>query len=200
MSAFAQRCCGKDTKWQAGSLKVYGFLTKSLMKRILSNPAPAEGNAITGARRGQTPRQKVATRRFDAPVPSLSLSESRWKPGIRRRDSARRFAQIRGTVTTNQASRSYGYDLRDSWQWLRQRSRRSGPEKVMTPHEAEPSKRGKRVWPLHYEMKSVLRCGVTLMSQDISYKHKLPPWMKPIAHAMPERLPRFEIQLTLSPD
>lgn len=36
MTAFAQRCCGKDTKWRTGSLKVYRFLTKGLMERALS--------------------------------------------------------------------------------------------------------------------------------------------------------------------
>ncbi len=72
MSAFAPRCCGKDTKWPDGSLKVYGSLTKGLMKRALSRCRSGAGHATDGAKRGQRPLFGGAGERF---LPRRSLLE-----------------------------------------------------------------------------------------------------------------------------
>ena len=66
MTAFAQRCCGKDTKWRTGSLKVYRFLTKGLMARALSLGQPLIGTASYRAKRRQNTFINMATAPFGA--------------------------------------------------------------------------------------------------------------------------------------
>lgn len=152
MSAFAQCCCGKDTKWQAGSLKVYGSLTKCLMKRALSDLVAAGGNAITAAGKGQTPRHKVAARRFWRARLFLPSPKNRWEPRIGRCDSTRRFAPSRWRIMKNLATAL-------EWIWTRGTVFDATPWKRKSPRTKrgllEKDRRLGRV-PLHYKMKSVL--------------------------------------------
>lgn len=70
MAAFAQRCCGKDTKRRTGSLKVYRFLTKPLMKRALSLLPPSMPPAPYRAKRRQNPFTNMAAASFRNRKPS----------------------------------------------------------------------------------------------------------------------------------
>ena len=78
MSAFAQRCCGKDTKWRSRSLKVYGSLTKGLMKRALSKETPCNCPATDRAKQGQGPLFHMALGRFPPrPFPAGDAAAAR---------------------------------------------------------------------------------------------------------------------------
>jgi hypothetical protein len=78
VSAFAQRCCGKDTKWRGRSLKVYGSLTKGLMKRALSKETPCNCPATDRAKQGQGPLFRMALGRFPPrPFPAGDAAAAR---------------------------------------------------------------------------------------------------------------------------
>lgn len=94
MAAFAQRCCGKDTKWRAGSLKVYGFLTKDLMERALSLFHPPAATAPYGAKRRQNAFINMAAASFRNHRPPQFASGLRTKSGNRSCFQQTRFVAI----------------------------------------------------------------------------------------------------------
>ena len=89
MPAFAQRCCGKDTKWRWELLKVYRSLTKPLIARALSRDGPCTAPAIEGAKRWRTACFKAAARRFSRVGRRTRTSSRAGDSGIRARIGCR---------------------------------------------------------------------------------------------------------------
>lgn len=94
MTAFAQRCCGKDTKRRTGSLKVYRFLTKGLMERVLSLIHPPATLASEGAKRRQNTFINMATAPFRNRAPPRCGSDHRTKSQNRMAFQQTRFVVI----------------------------------------------------------------------------------------------------------